>query len=57
MQSLQKSLDKLSDNNKITSFTKPVKNDKRTYYQWNGVWTHRKCASKIETPIEWNKQN
>ena len=51
----KKLLDKLDNKNKIVSFTKPIKEGKKTYYQWNGVWAHNECASKVEIPKGWNK--
>lgn len=45
-------LDKLNDRNKIVSFTKPLPNG---CSQWNGVWAHRSCSSKVRVPEGWKK--
>ena len=51
----RKNLDKLSNKNKIVSFTRPIIKDKKTYYQWNGFWSHKKCAPKVKVPKGWGK--
>ena len=38
-------VDSLDKKGIIVSFTRP----------WHGVWTHRKCASKVKTPKGWKK--
>ena len=47
----KKSLDKLNEKNIIVSFTRP--SDKGSC-QWNGVWTHKNCSSKVKVPRGWN---
>lgn len=51
----KKELDKLSEKSKIVSFTKPIKEDGRVFYQWKGIWTHKICTSKVKIPSGWNK--
>ncbi len=51
----KKALDKLNDKNKIVSFTKPTDENGRVYYQLDGVWTHKKCSSKVKIPLGWKK--
>lgn len=51
----KKLLDKLNDKNEVVSFTKPIKNGRKTYYQWEGVWVHRKCSPKVKVPEGWSK--
>lgn len=51
----KKSLDKLSKKSKIVSFTRPISENGKVFYQWNGVWTHNLCASKVKIPRGWNK--
>ena len=51
----KKPLDKLSNENKIVSFTRPITEGKNTSYQWNGFWVHKKCSSKIAIPRGWSK--
>ena len=51
----KKILDKLSNKSEIVGFTKPIERDRKTYYQWEGVWVHRKCSSKVKIPIGWKK--
>ena len=51
----KRSLDKLSNKSVIVSFTKPIKHNGKTCYQWKGVWTHRKCSSKVKIPKGWKK--
>ena len=50
----KRNLDKLSDKNKIVSFTRPSPTNKR-YYQWDGVWAHKKCSPKVKIPKGWKK--
>lgn len=47
-------LDKLDEKNKIVSFTRPSPTNEK-YYEWNGVWTHKKCAYKFKIPTGWKK--
>ncbi len=50
----KKNVDTLDEKSKIVSFTRPsLNNDK--YFEWKGVWAHKKCASKIKIPIGWKK--
>jgi len=51
----KKHLDKLDEKNTIVSFTKPIKEVEKVLHQWNGVWVHRKCASKVRIPKGWDK--
>lgn len=51
----RKELDKLSKLSRIVSFTKPIKKDGKVFYEWNGIWVHRNCASKVKIPAGWNK--
>src|SRR3989344_476198 len=46
----KKYLDKLNEKNKVASFTKKIKVNDKICYQWDGVWVHRKCASKVKIP-------
>lgn len=48
----RRNLDKLSDKNEIVSFTRPLSNG---HHQWNGVWTHKSCSSKVRVPEGWKK--
>ena len=48
-------LDKLSNKNKIVSFTKRIKENKKVCYRWDGVWAHRKCSLKVKIPAGWKK--
>ena len=47
-------LDSLNEKNKIISFTRPSKINKK-YIAWNGVWIHEKCSKKVKTPEGWFK--
>ena len=47
-------LDSLNEKNKIISFTRPSKINKK-YIEWNGVWVHEKCSKKVKTPEGWFK--
>ena len=51
----KKELDKLSKKSKIVSFTKPIEVKEKVYYQWEGVWTHKSCASKVKIPTGWKR--
>jgi hypothetical protein len=48
-------LDKLDNKSVIASFTKKVKIKDRDYYEWKGIWVHRKCHAKIKIPAGWQK--
>ena len=48
----KRNLDKLSEKNKIVSFTRPLSNGN---YQWEGVWVHKACSSKVKVPDGWKK--
>ena len=50
----KKLLDKLNDKSKIVSFIKQSLSNKE-YYQWKGVWAHKKCSSKVKIPKGWKK--
>ena len=50
----KRNLDKLSDKNKIVSFTRLSPTNKG-YYQWDGVWAHKKCSPKVKIPKGWKK--
>ena len=52
----KKVLDKLNDKNEIVSFTKKINKDGKTYYEWKGVWTHKKCSSKVKILLGWSKR-
>jgi len=47
-------VDSLDKKGIIVSFTRPSKTHKGGS-EWHGVWTHRKCASKVKTPKGWKK--
>ncbi len=49
----KKLLDKLDKHNKIVGFTKPIMGSK--YVRWEGVWTHKGCASKFKVPEGWKR--
>lgn len=48
----KRSLDKLSEKNKIVSFTKPLPEGG---CQWDGVWAHRSCSRKVKAPKGWKR--
>src|SRR3989339_581014 len=50
-----KNVDKLSEESKIVSFTRPSMYNNKKCSEWNGVWAHKICASKIEIPEGWKK--
>ena len=51
----KKSLDKLSEKSKIVSFTRPIKENRKVFYQWDCVWAHSICAPNVKIPKGWNK--
>ncbi len=48
----KKQLDKLNEKNKIVSFTRPLSDGNS---QWDGVWAHKNCSSKVKIPDGWKK--
>jgi hypothetical protein len=51
----KKTLDKLSNKSTIVSFTRRIKSNQKGYCEWKGIWTHKKCSSKVEAPSGWKK--
>ena len=51
----KKYLDKLDEKNKIVSFTRPINENKKISYQWEGVWAHKKCSSRVKIPAGWKR--
>ncbi|MBI2499822.1 hypothetical protein HYV88_06265 [Candidatus Woesearchaeota archaeon] len=47
-------LDRLGNKSTIVSFTKPAKRNKG-YHEWKGIWTHKKCQSKVKITKGWDK--
>jgi len=50
-----KNLDKLNEKNKIVSFTKQININGKVYHEWDGVWAHKRCSSRVKTPVGWKK--
>ena len=50
----KKEIDKLNEKSVIVSFTRPSKINSK-YTQWEGVWAHKICSSKIKIPKGWKK--
>jgi|SRR3989344_982851 len=50
-----KNLDKLNPKSKIVSFTKEITEKGKVYYQWSGIWVHKRCAKKVKIPKGWVK--
>lgn len=49
-----KKADTLSKFATIASFTRPSQHAKE-YFEWNGLWVHRRCRKKMKTPKGWQK--
>ncbi len=50
----KKPVDTLNENNKIVSYTRPSKM-RKGYSEWQGVWTHLNCSTKIKIPMGWKR--
>ena len=49
-------LDKLDDKSIIVSFTRQSK-ERKDCHEWNGLWAHERCESKVKIPEGWRGNN
>lgn len=50
----KKSLDSLSKDSYIMSYTRPSQL-RKTFHEWNAVWVHKRCRTKVQIPKGWKK--